>query len=460
MARLDDVTGGNSVSGSDSGKARGFLFHPADWTITLRSGLRIYEWSRMPGSAASSSPSIPVSLHPGSERGKECARDLLKLHLRGGGSDLILIRMARAPPDPVFTLRGSAASVNTLHFHCAEPGLPLLYSGSGKGLVHVWNLNTRRAESVLDGHAGASVIWVSTVRSTNTFLSHGRDMKVCVWDLHEGRKTVVQSLYTGSVGFCQCFLLEADGSKTLLALPGENMAEIKVTELANQTLTCSLIPDDNHGMLMCIKMWQSDTGPLLCAGYEDGSLLLWDVSYRRPLSSLKVHPEPVMCLDFDVGKQKGISGSSDKSLCSWTLDGQQNLQIQDSVPLTNPGVSHLSIRGDEPALHSANTLAPEVTQVIPLLSSHFSKSPLAVKDKLRIVSELQSDSPWGCFRVRQVEKMSTLHDPSALSALNLFLHQTRLNRMIMRSSGAVVVLGVFNCVPLDYIRHKVSWRDV
>ncbi|KAI5088110.1 guanine nucleotide-binding protein subunit beta-like protein 1 [Silurus meridionalis] len=268
------------------------------------------------------------------------------MQLHAGGSDLILIRMARAPPDPVFTLRGSAASVNTLHFHCAEPGLPLLYSGSGKGLVHVWNLNTRRAESVLDGHAGASVIWVSTVRSTNTFLSHGRDMKVCVWDLHEGRRTVVQSLYTGSVGFCQCFLLEADGSKTLLALPGENMAEIKVRELGNQTLTCSLIPDDNHGMLMCMKMWQSDTGPLLCAGYEDGSLLIWDVSYRRLLSSLKVHPEPVMCLDFDVCKQKGISGSSDKSLCSWTLDGQQNLQIQDSVPLTNPGVSHLSIRGD------------------------------------------------------------------------------------------------------------------
>lgn len=39
------------------------------------------------------------------------------------------LTMARPPPDPVFTLRGSAASVNTLHFHCTEAGLPLLYSG-------------------------------------------------------------------------------------------------------------------------------------------------------------------------------------------------------------------------------------------------------------------------------------------------------------------------------------------
>ncbi|XP_027035145.2 guanine nucleotide-binding protein subunit beta-like protein 1 [Tachysurus fulvidraco] len=254
--------------------------------------------------------------------------------------------MARPPPDPVFTLRGSAASVNTLHFHCAEAGLPLLYSGSGKGLVHVWNLNTRRAESVLDGHAGASVIWVSIVRSTNTLLSHGRDMQVCLWDLHEGRRTVAHSLHTGSVGFCQSCLLEGDGSKPLIALPAENMEEIKVMELDSQTLTCSLIPDDKHGMLMCMKMWQTDAGPLLCAGYEDGSLVIWDVSYRRPVSCLKLHPEPVMCLDFDVDRQKGISGSSDKNLCSWMFDGQQNLQIKDSVPLTNPGVSHLRIRGD------------------------------------------------------------------------------------------------------------------
>lgn len=58
--------------------------------------------------------------------------------------------------------------------------------------------------------------------------SHGRDMRVCQWDLHEGRGTVVRSLHTGSVGFCQCCLLEADGSKALLALPAENMEEVSI----------------------------------------------------------------------------------------------------------------------------------------------------------------------------------------------------------------------------------------
>lgn len=71
----------------------------------------------------------------------------------------------------------------------------------------------------------------------------------------------------------------------------------------------------------------SGTGPLLLAGYEDGSLLLWDVTQRSKLSQAKAHPEPVMCLTFDTKRLRGISGSSEKKLSSWMLDRQNNLQV-------------------------------------------------------------------------------------------------------------------------------------
>lgn len=71
----------------------------------------------------------------------------------------------------------------------------------------------------------------------------------------------------------------------------------------------------------------SGPGPLLLAGYEDGSLLLWDVTQRSRLSLAKAHPEPVMCLTFDTKRLRGISGSSEKTLSSWTLDRQNNLQV-------------------------------------------------------------------------------------------------------------------------------------
>ncbi|XP_067262534.1 guanine nucleotide-binding protein subunit beta-like protein 1 isoform X3 [Chanodichthys erythropterus] len=231
--------------------------------------------------------------------------------------------MSRPPPDPLYILRGSGAAVNTLHFCCGGDGPPFLYSGSGKGAIHVWNLTTRRAEHVLESHAGNSVIWLHTFKdSSSSLISQGRDMRLCVWDLSEDRSKVTDSLLTGSVGFCQCSLLESRPGSALLAHPTEHMEE-------------------------------ANSGPVLCAGYEDGSLVLWDVSHRRPFSCLKAHPEPVMCLDIDVCRQKGISGSSEKILQSWTFDEQQNLQMRDCVQMTNPGVSQLRIRADGKILATA-----------------------------------------------------------------------------------------------------------
>lgn len=81
--------------------------------------------------------------------------------------------------------------------------------------------------------------------------------------------------------------------------------------------------------LIILPPFQPDSGPgpLLLAGYEDGSLLLWDVTQRSKLSLAKAHPEPVMCLTFDTKRLRGISGSSEKKLSSWTLDRQNNLQV-------------------------------------------------------------------------------------------------------------------------------------
>uniref|UniRef100_A0A671NMQ7 Guanine nucleotide binding protein (G protein), beta polypeptide 1-like n=1 Tax=Sinocyclocheilus anshuiensis TaxID=1608454 RepID=A0A671NMQ7_9TELE len=172
----------------------------------------------------------------------------------------------------------------------------------------------------------------------------GRDMRLCVWDLSEDRSAVTDSLLTASVGFCQCSLLETRPGDALLAHPTEHMEEVCVVEMRSWTPVCTLKPDSTLEMLMCMKMWQVRVTAV-------GSLLLWDVSHRRAYSCLKAHPEPVMCLDIDVCKQKGISGSSEKVLQSWTLDNQQNLQVRSHM--NNPGVSQLCIRADGKILATA-----------------------------------------------------------------------------------------------------------
>lgn len=237
--------------------------------------------------------------------------------------------MSRPAPSPIYTLRGAGGALNTLHFSCHGGDSPLLFSGSGKGTIHMWNLNTRRPEKVVEGHSGNSVVWVSTLQETDTLISQGRDMQVCLWDLSEGRSEVTDSVWTGSVGFCQCSMLETSRGTCLLAFAGQQTEEIKIIELPSKTPICTLVPDAKLGMVMCIKLWQPDSGPgpLLLAGYEDGSLLLWDVTQRSKLSQAKAHPEPVMCLTFDTKRLRGISGSSEKKLSSWMLDRQNNLQV-------------------------------------------------------------------------------------------------------------------------------------
>ncbi|MEQ2249944.1 hypothetical protein ILYODFUR_034747 [Ilyodon furcidens] len=135
--------------------------------------------------------------------------------------------MSRPAPCPIYTLRGAGAPLNTLHFRCPGGDTPLLFSGSAKGAIHIWNLNSRRAEMVIEGHCGNSVIWVSTLRSGDSLMSQGRDMQVCLWDLKEGRSEAVDSVWTGSVGFCQCSLLETSPSNYLLAFAGSQTEEVR-----------------------------------------------------------------------------------------------------------------------------------------------------------------------------------------------------------------------------------------
>lgn len=57
--------------------------------------------------------------------------------------------------------------------------------------------------------------------------SQGRDMQVCLWDLSESRSHVVDSVWTGSVGFCQCSTLEISPGNYLLAFAGEQTEKVR-----------------------------------------------------------------------------------------------------------------------------------------------------------------------------------------------------------------------------------------
>lgn len=133
--------------------------------------------------------------------------------------------------------------------------------------------------------------------------------------------------------------------------------QVQILEMPSKTSVCTLKPeaDARPGMPMCLGLWQTNSSlrPLLLAGYEDGSVTLWDISERKVCSQITCHEEPVMGLDFDSQKAKGISGSAGKVLAVWSLDDQQSLQVKKTHELTNPGIAEVTIRPDHKILATA-----------------------------------------------------------------------------------------------------------
>ncbi|CAI5797347.1 guanine nucleotide-binding subunit beta 1 isoform X1 [Podarcis lilfordi] len=268
--------------------------------------------------------------------------------------------MALPSPDPQYVLRGTTDAVNALCFHCSdpEPEFPILFSGSSNGLVHIWNLKTHRVDRTLDGHGGKSVYWVKALRNRrNALLSQGRDQNICLWDLAEGRSIVTDSVSTENIGFCKCSLLEVEERRWLLAMPWKGLEEVRVLELPSKISVCTLKPeaDAKLGMPMCLKMWQPKVSshPSLLVGYEDGSVVLWNLSMGRMQSRLTCHQEPIMGLDFDSEKAKGVSASSEKMLCCWSCNEQQSLELRQTYELTNPGIAEVTLRQDKKILATA-----------------------------------------------------------------------------------------------------------
>lgn len=308
------------------------------------------------------------------------------------------------PPDPIAVLRGHRASVMDLSFH---PSRPFLFTGSADGELRIWDTTQHRTTSSAWVHSAAhGVISVACSSSIgpDKVMSQGRDGTVKCWNIEDvglSRSPLV-TIKTNSYHFCKLSLvkkphacstqvteqsvdprinvrqtstagtlddIEGPGQEKqdveeqpkYVTIAGEQPSEVEIWDL-NTAERIMQLPQNSlggspkfstkdRGMCMAVQAFipsESQGVINVLAGYEDGSMLWWDIrNPRTPVTSVKFHSEPVLSLCIDGSCNGGISGSADDKVVLYGLDHSMGTcVVKKVINLERPGISSVSIRPD------------------------------------------------------------------------------------------------------------------
>ena len=262
--------------------------------------------------------------------------------------------MSKISPD--FVLKRSGEAVADLEFWTYDGYHKLIAAYGGQGGIDVWDLQSRRSSLIISSNIPMLSACGLPCGALLTLNKEG-DLKVV--DVTSGCPVNKIQLNISEVGFCKAAILSPASKRLISALPGERKSSVNVWDINEETIITQLIPPEDFklGMVWCVKMLYPDH-PLAFVGYEDGSLICWDVFERKILSKINLYSEPLMCFDvFEDVKDpqcfEGVAGSVTNDLHKWRtkfcneeLLRNQEISIVRKHRLINAGVASVKIRWD------------------------------------------------------------------------------------------------------------------
>ena len=193
-----------------------------------------------------------------------------------------------------------------------------LATGSGSGVVKVWDTESLHVRVSMTSHTG-SVFSVAFAPNAKQLTSASRDGTVRLWDASNGQELAVlrgRGCYFLSVAF-------APDGKILAA--GTSDGSVKVWDVSTLKELATL--KGHTGQLWAVAF--APDGKVLATGSRDGLVKLWDAGTLRELATLRGHKSLVTALAFAPDGKTMVTGSEDGTAKFWDVT---TLQETASLP--------------------------------------------------------------------------------------------------------------------------------
>jgi len=261
-------------------------------------------------------------------------------------------KISNSDPDPWFILRSNNGSISALKF-CKLNGDEVLLSGSQNGRVSIWDLKTRRVKHELEVSNGHGILYVDCVKlnGETCIISHDRGGSIKLFSTDDIAPNIqpIKSMKCHPFGFCPVQLLEEDET-CWLGYPSSSDSQVTIVELSlqdNDNQPCfHLKPTTKLGMVMNFRLFGDKVMRYAICGYEDGSIIVWDVNMCHVVDVKQVHNQPVMCIDVDWFNRKIISGSVDNILCVSKINQEMMMEESEKYEWCTTGFACVCVRSD------------------------------------------------------------------------------------------------------------------
>ncbi|RXW23195.1 hypothetical protein EST38_g2668 [Candolleomyces aberdarensis] len=192
-------------------------------------------------------------------------------------------------------------------------------SGSGDGMVRVWDATTGQVQSVLEGHI--EIVLSVAFSSDGTLIASGSyDESVRVWDMATGK---VRSVLEGHTDWVRSVAFSSDGTRIASASDDRS---VRLWDMSTGMVQSIL--KDHTGAVTSVAF--SNDGTRLASGSKDKSVRVWDVSTGKVQSVLEGHTLSVCSVVFSSDGTRIVSGSDDKSVRVWDMStGMTQSSLED-----------------------------------------------------------------------------------------------------------------------------------